>query len=381
MFLCVGTVVLLSRPAQAAIVVGSCMGTAKYTTIQDAVNAAPSGSVIKVCPGGYPEQVVIDKPLTLEGFITAGTEGAFILPPAGGIVQNDNPYSAQVLVQNTTGVTITNLIVDGTNSAPCGINYLTGIDFHNASGTVNKVAVHNQAAAIACGGYGVTALVDNGQAAQKITLQNSDFRNQTTIAIYGSGSGLTMNTLNNFIAGPDKGGQTVGIIYNYATGAIQGNTVTGEVYPQATFATPSLLDAMGIAVYCATATVTGNMVSNTQLGIAVGCENSNGPFASNTTISGNKIFNTRLQDGIYIFSTGNKITSNTIVASAASGIHFDTTFGGNDASGNTVSGNSITEACAGILTTGTATNTVGANSFNAVDVPTQNGGTCGPLFQ
>jgi nitrous oxidase accessory protein NosD len=74
------------------------------------VNAAPSGSVIKVCPGGYPEQVVIDKPLTLEGFITAGTEGAFILPPAGGIVQNDNPYSAQVLVQNTTGVTITNLI-------------------------------------------------------------------------------------------------------------------------------------------------------------------------------------------------------------------------------------------------------------------------------
>ena len=53
----------------------------------------------------------------------------------------------------------------------------------------------------------------------------------------------------------------------------------------------------------------------------------------------------------------------------------------NDASGNTVSGNSITEACAGILTTGTATNTVSANSFNAVDGPTQNGGTCGPLFQ
>jgi hypothetical protein len=44
-------------------------------------------------------------------------------------------------------------------------------------------------------------------------------------------------------------------------------------------------------------------------------------------------------------------------------------------------GNSITEVCAGILTTGTATNTASANSFNAVDVPTQNGGTCGPLFR
>ncbi len=83
---------------------------------------------------------------------------------------------------------------------------------------------------------------------------------------------------------------------------------------------------------------------------------------------------------IYIFYTGNRITSNTIVASAQSGIHFDSTFGGNDASGNTVSGNSITEACPAILTTGTATNTASANSFIAVDVPTQNGGTCGPLF-
>ena len=60
-------------------------------------------------------------------------------------------------------MTITNLIVDGANSAPCGINYLAGIVFHNASGTVSKVAVHNQAAAVACGGYGVAALVDNGR--------------------------------------------------------------------------------------------------------------------------------------------------------------------------------------------------------------------------
>ena len=64
--------VTVSRPAQAAIVVGSCMGTAKYTTIQDAVNAAASGSIVKVCPGGYPEQVLIHKPLTMAGFVTGG---------------------------------------------------------------------------------------------------------------------------------------------------------------------------------------------------------------------------------------------------------------------------------------------------------------------
>ena len=37
------------------------------------------------------------------------------MPPAGGFVENDYPYSAQVLVQNTTAVTITNLVIDGEN--------------------------------------------------------------------------------------------------------------------------------------------------------------------------------------------------------------------------------------------------------------------------
>lgn len=283
-------------------------------------------------------------------------------------------------MENTTGVTITNLIVDGANSAPCGIKYMVGIEFHNASGTVSKVAVHNQAA-LACVGYGVAALADYGQT-QKVTLQSSDFRNQTRAAIYASGSGLTMNTLNNYVAGPDnEGAATIGILYDLATGTIQGNTVMDEVYPPAPFAYGPLLGAIGIDLYCATATVSGNMVSDTQLGISVGCESSNGPYASNSTISGNKIFRTRLVDGIYVFSTGNTITNNTIVASAESGIHFDTTYGGNDASGNTVSGNTITEACAGILTTGTATNSVSSNNFNAVDVPTQNGASCGPILQ
>lgn len=81
--------VVASVPVHAGIVVGACIAGTQYSTIQNAVDAAPSGSTIKVCPGGYAEQVVIDKPLTLEGFVTADTEGAFIFPPAGGIVQND----------------------------------------------------------------------------------------------------------------------------------------------------------------------------------------------------------------------------------------------------------------------------------------------------
>jgi pectin methylesterase-like acyl-CoA thioesterase len=53
----------LAQPAQAGTVeVGSCKkGLTSYTTIQKAVNAAPAGSIIDVCPGNYPEQVSVQR--------------------------------------------------------------------------------------------------------------------------------------------------------------------------------------------------------------------------------------------------------------------------------------------------------------------------------
>ena len=44
----------------------SCRSAA-FKTIQSAVNAAPAGGTVVVCPGTYHEQVVISKPLTLKG--------------------------------------------------------------------------------------------------------------------------------------------------------------------------------------------------------------------------------------------------------------------------------------------------------------------------
>src|SRR3979411_2981206 len=46
---------------------------AQYTTIQSAVDAAPAGATINVCPGTYPETVRINKPLTVRG-IRVGNE-------------------------------------------------------------------------------------------------------------------------------------------------------------------------------------------------------------------------------------------------------------------------------------------------------------------
>jgi len=84
--------------------VGTCRsGIVTFSTIQSAVNASPAGATVLVCPGAYPEQVVINKALTLRG-VQSGTLGAaVIVAPPGGIVQNTtslatgNPIAAQIL--------------------------------------------------------------------------------------------------------------------------------------------------------------------------------------------------------------------------------------------------------------------------------------------
>src|ERR1700730_15171123 len=113
---------------------------AGYTTIQSAVDAARPGDVIRVCPGIYREQVVITKPLHIEG-----DNGAIVLP--NGISQNTisvatgDGLAAAILVRNTKGVTLEGLIIDGSNNnvMACspdvsGILYQTssGITRHNA---------------------------------------------------------------------------------------------------------------------------------------------------------------------------------------------------------------------------------------------------------
>ncbi len=127
-------------------VVGTCSPGTPFPTIQAAVDAASNASTVKVCPGAYPEQVTINKSLTLTG-LSLG-RSAVIVPPAGGFVLNGYsgsfPFAAQVLVQSAT-VTINNIGVDA-NSA--GVSCLRvgrwiGIAYQLASGSVKNSAIRN----------------------------------------------------------------------------------------------------------------------------------------------------------------------------------------------------------------------------------------------
>jgi nitrous oxidase accessory protein NosD len=117
--------------------------TAGYTSIQAAVTAASPGDTIRICPGVYVEQVSIDKSLTL-----SAENGAILMPSSlqsnSTSLYDGSPLAVALLVTNTTGVTISGLIVDGTNNAisDCAPD-LFGIAFQNASGTIEHSTVRN----------------------------------------------------------------------------------------------------------------------------------------------------------------------------------------------------------------------------------------------
>lgn len=69
------------------LVVGACRG-ATHATIQAAVDAATSGQTIRVCPGTYSEDVLVDKPVTLLGSGATvspdADDSTFLTEPTGG---------------------------------------------------------------------------------------------------------------------------------------------------------------------------------------------------------------------------------------------------------------------------------------------------------
>jgi pectin methylesterase-like acyl-CoA thioesterase len=134
------------------VVVGSCKPSLiSFSTIQAAVNAAPAGSTIDVCPGTYPEQVTISaKSLTLIGVLAGTSDAVVLVPPSGGLTTSatdigGGAVAAQIFVENSTGVTISHLTVDGNGNAllGCGTN-LIGIYFKNSAGKTTDSVARNQ---------------------------------------------------------------------------------------------------------------------------------------------------------------------------------------------------------------------------------------------
>lgn len=367
--------------------VGSCLsGLVKFTTIQAAINAVPSGSIIKICPGNYNEQLLITDSLTLVGVAHAGANAVVIYPPAGGLVQNTSdprgPVAAQILVQSPTAgapisVSISNLTVDGT-----GNNYntddLRGILYQDAGGTVNHVAVRNEIPGDVPTGIqsGQGIMVETTSFSDPVTLSvlNSSVHNYNKNGILARYAGATLNASGNFVQGYGPTSviaqNGIELAFNGAAGSIKSNTVIENFYT-GTNATASDILLYDASEALGNVSVSANTVGSSNIAIAVVSATTGlGDFA---TVSGNKIMASSAYDGIDVCSNSNTITSNMIFNSTESGVHLDASCGtGNN---NSVKGNTILEsACAGILEDPGTTNTVGTNTYYTV--PTQIASSC-----
>lgn len=369
--------------------VGSCTppnaAAHTYATIQPAVTSSRAGTIIEVCPGTYPEQVAIDKSLTVEGVSSAGQDAAVIVPPSGGMVANatdvdsSEAIAAQILVFGSATVTISNLTVDGTGSSGNGINGcspdLVGVLFQNANGTLNHVAVRNQALASGLAGCqsGLSILVQTSPGfTSKVSVANSSVHNYNKNGITGNDAGTTLNLTGNYVRGNGVvlgAAAQNGIQLGFgATGTIITETVIDNVYQDATTAAADILlyDAEengGIKV-------TSNILGNSQIPIGIYTDTTPGTFGDGVTASGNRIFGTSTYDAIDVCTSGNAVTTNTIFNSSESGVHFDTSCGAgvnNNGTGNTM----VESTCAGILddSGGSGGNTYLTETYYTVPFP------------
>jgi hypothetical protein len=412
--------------------VGLCAGPGThYTHIQDAVNAVLTGATIDVCPGTYPEQVTIMKALTLQGVsgFSPAQDAAVITVPSGGLVTSTcgssscqdnfgNNVAAQIFVSVASGnVTIKGLTVDGTgnNIAGCGPSpstpWLSGIWYHNSSGTITDNTVRNQYQT----DYTDYGGCQNGLAVNveslggnTVVISNNSVRAYQKNGITASGNaptpgGPAVTITNNYVVGlaatamnwPLTGAAENGILVGYgATGSITANTVNDNIWAQDLNTTyngncPQCNAASGILVFASTdITVTTNEVGSSQYGIAIETDGTgycaggaSCGVADGATVTGNKVVGTQIFDAIDLCSNGNTAKTNSLYGNTESGVHVDDTCSNStlaitSGNNNTVTGNTINEACAGVLTGTGSGNTVSPNTTYNVTNVTFGGDAC-----
>ena len=395
------TCLFASSPAKAedrtyAVQVGVCRAHSSYPTFAtiNAAVAAVGGSqgssgTVYICPGTYPEQVVITRNISLRGVSDGQGSQVHIVPPPGGLVVNaqsvfdGTPYSAQIVVKNARGPTLSGLTVDGTGnnlSGGCGTN-LAGILLQNASGVIESNVVSNQIQPNGLDGCqtGLAIYAQKTSGSTDTIVVRSNFvSNFQKNGITGNGQGLVMRISNNTVVGrgPTTGAAENGIQVAFgATGTITQNYVSDTVYAPLTASDPGNA-ASGILVYASPKVqIADNVVTTSQYGIVTAGDTTSG-LSTNTLVLENRIAATLVFDGIDICGTTNAtVRENIVSGSTEAGIHIDSSCG--TRSSAAVLKNTINGACAGLLIgPGSVANAVANNYLNVATNVVGNSDVC-----
>ncbi len=151
-WLAICSILVWAAPAATAATLDVCPSGCLYFRIQDAINAASPGDTIAIGSGVYAENVVVDKPLTLQR-ATVGSHPTIVpsvsMPNCAGGSLCGGAASNIILVQ-ADDVTIDGLTLDGDNpdlsGLPAGgadIDARNGIITNNLLGVYANLTVTN----------------------------------------------------------------------------------------------------------------------------------------------------------------------------------------------------------------------------------------------
>jgi hypothetical protein len=302
--------------AHASVTVGNCKSASSpYSTISQAITASPANGVIYVCPGTYPEQLIITKPLSIVGLSIPNQPGVTITAPTTGLPPTAGTESSytQILVNQAGGpVNLSNLsIVAGGLKTDFGvfnvgiaceffsISDSTGITYLDTPGILDNLNITGQFGGYYgnCGGPGCLPPTPNlipncgsgillNNAPDTVSVVRKSVVNYAGLyGIYATGQFAADHNVV-IVQGPFSIGISSGV-----NGLISNNSITASLYANST----------GISG--------GNrVVDNIVQGGTIGITGASG-MAHNTLIN-NSI-------GIIGSSTGNDAFDNLIDASSA----------------------------------------------------------------
>lgn len=345
---------------------------AQYTSIQAAVNAAPAGATINVCPGTYPETVRIAKSLTVRG-IRVGNLNLILINPVIGAgnttsLSSAGPVAAIVLVEKTSNVTLDDLTVDGANNTlgGCGTDFV-GIFYRNASGKVTNSAVRNirlfPDGLLGCqAGVGIFAQSGNEinvARGARLEVSNTSVHDYQKNGITGNEVGTELTAIGNAVTGfgPTSVIAQNGIQLGFgARGVIDGNSIINNNYSACTSVSCNFV-AANILVFSGASgiKILRNNLGRSQANVFFSGESATQPVR-NGVIEGNTIFDTDVFDGIYINGNNNTARNNKIFNSDEASVFID----GNN---NKISDNTFNEAPIGVWVGSGSGNQISSNRY------------------
>jgi hypothetical protein len=328
------TVNLASQALAATAVVGTCKSGPRFSTIQQAVDAITPGGTVLVCPGVYPEQVVINRSLTLKAVVAGSAASAVIISPPTGLVSVGIGYAAHILVQATDGpVTISGIAVDGSGTpCPVGASWMGIVYASDTSGTVTSSVVRN----LVNGSCSSTAVHAGLRANLKI--QNNSIHNVWSGISDDRAASLTImsNNISNVGFGIGVGSMSAPLTIS--------NNVLSPIVDS-----PFLSNGVGIRIgsnRVSTSTVTGNTISGTNIeGIQV-------IQSAGVKITANRVIGA--YEGVSLTEATTALVQNNTIVHATAGLIVNDN---GSAGGNVVMGNKVNEASCGIWAPITPVNT------------------------